>query len=401
MNALLKHPHLDVEIFEFAPEFSERGAAVGIAQNGQAALAEIGGAVAGALDRAGAVVMSSSRMYMASGPSAMSFVFDLAAEQRGKVVHRAALLTELLKPISQEKMHTNKKVVRIEDLESGRVLLYFNDGATFEVDAVIGADGVHGYVREYVLGVDHPALKPKFGGFWDARSLVSMQKAKELLGKDYFNEGLQRQYGWVGDGGFFMHDVLDGGETVQCVVCGVMDEEWGEDEWKRELDRRALEKAVVKWTDTPIKRGMIEAMLENADLKAFAEWHHKENAPTYAKGHVCIMGDAAHCMTPWQGSGAGQAIEDAMILETLLKEVRDPSQLTAAFKAYDQVRRPRTQRIIKSSHGTGMIMCGRGPDTGLDMDKIREALPKRWVFIHTQDQKEHKRESLAALKAVA
>jgi len=141
-------------------------------------------------------------------------------------------------------------------------------------------------------------------------------------------------------------------------------------------------------------------MLESADLKAFAEWHHEVDAPTYAKGRVCVMGDAAHCMTPWQGSGAGQAIEDAMILETLLKEVKAASQLAEAFKVYDQVRRPRTQRIIHSSHGTGMIMCGRGPDTGLDMEKIKEALPKRWSFIYGHDQKEHKSEALAVLKAI-
>lgn len=64
MNALLHHPHLQVDLFESAPEFSERGAAVGIAQNGQAALAEIGGGIATALDRARAVTMSSSRMCM-------------------------------------------------------------------------------------------------------------------------------------------------------------------------------------------------------------------------------------------------------------------------------------------------------------------------------------------------
>lgn len=66
MNALLKYSHLSPEIFESAPEFSERGAAVGIAQNGQAALAEIAPELAGALDRAGAVVMSSSRVRMVS-----------------------------------------------------------------------------------------------------------------------------------------------------------------------------------------------------------------------------------------------------------------------------------------------------------------------------------------------
>lgn len=139
-------------------------------------------------------------------------------------------------------------------------------------------------------------------------------------------------------------------------------------------------------------------MLENPDLKAYAEWHHKDDAPTYSKGNVCIMGDAAHCTTPWQGSGAGQAIEDAMVLEALLKEVKSPNELTAAFKAYDQVRRPRTQRVIESSHGTGIIMCGRGKHVGLDINKIREALPGRWAFIHGQDQKEHKEAAVAAFK---
>lgn len=61
------------------------------------------------------------------------------------------------------------------------------------------------------------------------------------------------------------------------------------------------------------------------------------------------MGDAAHCMTPWQGSGAGQAIKDAMILETLLKEVRNASQIEASFGEYDYVRRPRTQRNVESN----------------------------------------------------
>jgi salicylate hydroxylase len=63
-NALLKHHHLEVHIFESAAAFSERGAAVGIAANAQAALAEIGGEVAGVIERAGGVTMTSSRLCM-------------------------------------------------------------------------------------------------------------------------------------------------------------------------------------------------------------------------------------------------------------------------------------------------------------------------------------------------
>lgn len=136
----------------------------------------------------------------------------------------------------------------------------------------------------------------------------------------------------------------------------------------------------------------------NPDLKAFAQQHHEVNAPNYARDRVCIMGDAAHSMTPWQGAGGGQAIEDAMILETLLGKIKNPDKILGVFKAYDKVRRARTQRIVHSSHGTGLIMCGRGEGIGLDIDKIREGMPGRWAFIFEQDQAEHKNDALNALK---
>jgi len=75
-----------------------------------------------------------------------------------------------------------------------------------------------------------------------------------------------------------------------------------------------------------------------------------------------MMGDTAHAMTPWQGSGAGQSIEDAMILDALIKEVKEPHQLGRAFKVYDEVRRPRSHRVVASSKTTGLISCGRQPN---------------------------------------
>jgi salicylate hydroxylase len=45
-------------------------------------------------------------------------------------------------------------------------------------------------------------------------------------------------------------------------------------------------------------------MLQNPDLKAFAEWYHKTDAPTDVNGPVAIIGNVAHAMILWQGSGA-------------------------------------------------------------------------------------------------
>jgi salicylate hydroxylase len=84
-----------------------------------------------------------------------------------------------------------------------------------------------------------------------------------------------------------------------------------------------------------------------------------------------------------------------MILDALLKEVKVSRQLDAVFKAYDAVRRPRSQRVVASSKITGQILCGREPGIGLDPQKIREALAPRWGFIMSLDMKDHKRDALS------
>ncbi|KAI1741713.1 hypothetical protein F4680DRAFT_414814 [Xylaria scruposa] len=52
------------------------------------------------------------------------------------------------------------------------------------------------------------------------------------------------------------------------------------------------------------------------------------------------MGDAAHAITPWQGAGAGKAIEDALILATVL------GRITSREEISDAVGRPRCQRLF-------------------------------------------------------
>lgn len=105
------------------------------------------------------------------------------------------------------------------------------------------------------------------------------------------------------------------------------------------------------------------------------------------------MGDAAHATTPWQGSGAGMSVEDSLILSTLLGLAKTPAEAIAALRVYDLVRRPRTQKIVESSRGTGDIMTGKGPGTGLDLAKLKEKLLPRWDFIINLDNEKHAEEA--------
>ena len=66
-------------------------------------------------------------------------------------------------------------------------------------------------------------------------------------------------------------------------------------------------------------------------------------------GQVALVGDAAHAMTPDLGQGAGQALEDAVVLA---KTVDGPSGL----EAYDRLRggrAPRRSRCARTGRGGG------------------------------------------------
>ena len=97
-------------------------------------------------------------------------------------VHRAHFLDELVKGVPAQRAHFNKRLHTLEETETG-VTLHFKDGTNATADVVIGADGVHSTVREYLMGAD--AAKPIFTGTVIYRGLVPMDRANEVLGPEH------------------------------------------------------------------------------------------------------------------------------------------------------------------------------------------------------------------------
>ena len=121
-------------------------------------------------------------------------------------------------------------------------------------------------------------------------------------------------------------------------------------------------------------------------------------APYYNKGRIAIMGDAAHATTPYQGQGAGQATEDALVLETLLGRVKDRKNVSDAFASYDQVRRPRTQRIVTTSRESADLMGWKVRGIGNDPRKMKPALDTRMRWIWNRDLVDQNQEALKLLE---
>ncbi len=74
--------------------------------------------------------------------------------------------------------------------------------------------------------------------------------------------------------------------------------------------------------------------------------------PMWSQGRLCLLGDAAHGMTPNMGQGAAQSIESAWTLAQMLMVESDFEQ---AFQRYQKIRSSRVQQVMTRSRRLGAI----------------------------------------------
>lgn len=76
--------------------------------------------------------------------------------------------------------------------------------------------------------------------------------------------------------------------------------------------------------------------------------------PTWVRGHVLLIGNAAHPILPFTGQGATQAMEDGAALGALLKDHK-AMNLDHILSSFEAVHKNRTARVqILSSVRAGL-----------------------------------------------
>jgi salicylate hydroxylase len=68
---------------------------------------------------------------------------------------------------------------------------------------------------------------------------------------------------------------------------------------------------------------------------------------SWVKGHIVLMGDAAHAMLPYHAQGAVQSMEDGWVLARLLD--LSGGEIDAALEKYEALRMDRTARVQAQS----------------------------------------------------
>jgi salicylate hydroxylase len=301
-------------------------------------------------------------------------ILDLWCETGQCSVHRAKFLDELAALVPKKITHFGKKLDDIQD-QGDHVVLQFADGTTAKHSAVIGCDGVKSKTKEILLGKDHPAAKPTFTGKYAYRGLIPMEDAVAVMG----DELARNSQMFLGHGGHILTFPIEKGKTMNVVAFGTkQDGKWEDPEWVKPMNKEAMFEDFKGWTDAAQQ---VLSMMQKPDI--WALFDHPP-APTYTKGRICIIGDAAHASTPHNGAGAGQAIEDALCMSRVMRLVYDVADITRAFQAFDRIRRPRSQRQVRVARESGWLYDLQAPGCMDNWDKVKQALEtkQKWIWEH-------------------
>ncbi|OAL40656.1 hypothetical protein AYO20_00392 [Fonsecaea nubica] len=337
--------HVDIEVYEQAPQYKEIGAGVGIGVNAAKLLHKIGiGESVAKISGKRSGIWITFRKFD-DGSDVVTVPSVDTDEIKQLPVHRAEfldLLVEIVRQKNAAKLHTNKRCRRLTE-QGDEVLIGFEDGTTATANLVVGCDGIHSAVR-----AQFTSDNPEYSGRIAYRGLVPISQIEDWWGFETYSVT------WLGKNRHFLCFPISLNKTLNIVAfvaekeenLGDLRESWTAVGKKEEVFEafKGFEERVQK---------VIQLMPEQPskwlinDRKPLDQW-------VYLRGKVVLLGDAAHAMTPHQGAGAGQAIEDGYILGRVLQDYFRSSSpannnLEAWASVYQDVRLPRAQKVQRTS----------------------------------------------------
>ncbi|CZR60119.1 uncharacterized protein PAC_10014 [Phialocephala subalpina] len=384
-RGLSKYPHLNVTVYEATQRYLDIGGGLAFHGNAMRALELIDPELPAEYFRR-ATVMNERDVEMATqvlvgdavaedGKSVL--LAELGKAKGRKTVARSDLLEGLLSLVPKGVVKFGERLVQIEErsttdnaTELGSIFLTFKDGTTATADVLIGCDGVHSVIRKYLLGADHPAvgLKNHDGWHWVRRS-VPAEEANGL------NERLLTYVPiFCGHGAHMNCMPTHFGKTLNVSVIQASKES--------RLVPSSEKEAVQEKPDYISTEDFAHWTKDARDIATLAlrdpstEWKVADHdpAPFYSRGRICMVGDAAHATMPFNGQGAAQSIEDAALLTALFAHVTELEWVERAFSVYDELRRPRTQKVAEISRKFGRMYAFAEEGVGDDLDKMRAIL---------------------------
>ena len=180
---------------------------------------------------------------------------------------------------------------------------------------------------------------------------------------------------WLGQAKHFLTYPVRAGSLINYVGFVPADAEMKES-WSAPGDPDALRREFAGWDPR------IGALLRQVQTTFRSALYDREPLPTWTKGRLSLLGDAAHAMLPHLGQGANQSIEDGMALATILARA-DRKTAPAALLAYERLRRERVAQVQRGARENGLRYNSAYSDLGVrDAEITAHAAFRRTLYDH-------------------
>ncbi|KAL9570063.1 hypothetical protein ACKAV7_005784 [Fusarium commune] len=387
--ALLKHPNVNVQVYERASEFKEIGASIALGPNGLRTLDRLG--VENALAE-GFAQRQKSGYPMIYRHWKTGEVIDYDVHNTVQIkkhatarFHRAHLHQALLENLPEGIVHLGKTTVDVKADPDKGATLYFEDGTTTTADIVVGADGLRSKVRKTFV----PEHELHWTGWVAFRAVFNADRLKDV---EYPEDAAH----WAGHETTFFHSHL--GKGLFTIVGGYhadpkdpkspgQDARWDEDGSVEEF------KGLYQhWN--PTIRAFIDA---TPYVKLFPNYAGAALDTWSFSNRVALVGDAAHTHGGSFAAGGSLAIDDAYALYRSLDHVWPPSsaqigkptkaQLAQVFELYEATRKPHLDKLLGIVHKniSGQKSNIERATTETDeqlIRRVKERMNPSWISEH-------------------
>ncbi|KAL7280677.1 hypothetical protein ACG7TL_005616 [Trametes sanguinea] len=382
--ALSRSKDIQVDVYEAANEYAEIGAGIGVWPRAWKVLCDLG--LAGDLSKA-AMVPPDNEPKVAfnfrKGDQSDGIDFYTLVTPGGMIAfHRADFHRVLLNHLSPRcRTYTKKRLVSYQQVAGqspNLITLQFQDGTSASCDVLVGADGVKSATRRKFVeelasiararGRSADAQKlsdlgpPWWSGTIAYRAIIDAERLRSLLPKHRVLNNPMVYFG--ANSQLTVYPIARGSKINLAAMRAQYDREYTtfDQPWVQDVPVQDLLSEFDQWEPE------VQALFKCINKVNRWAIHTTLPLPSFVSGHVALLGDAAHAMMPYQGAGAGQAIEDALVLASLLTDPRTTlTTLDRALRAYDTVRRPFAQHVQNVSREAGLLYTLNQP--GLTFDR--------------------------------
>jgi salicylate hydroxylase len=359
-NALLAQG-LQVSVYEQASALGEVGAGVFLTPNSVRQLERVG--LGPAVEKWGARVGPGSRYFRHDGsPIAPVQVTDSSGWNATFGMHRADLVDLLADALPDNVVHTGHRCTGFEQ-RADVARVSFSNGAAAEADVIVAADGIHSELRPYVF----PPSNPVFSGSVAYRGILPLERISDWPTDSWLM--------WLGKAKHFLTFPVRAGQLINYVGFVPADEQMKES-WSSPGDPDVLRREFAGWDPR------IETLLKQVQITFRWALYDREPLPTWTRGRLTLLGDAAHPMLPHLGQGANQSIEDGMALAVILARA-DRTTVPAALAAYERLRRERVAQVQRGARENGMRYDSAYADLGVrDAEIAAHAAFRKKLYDH-------------------